>query len=250
MIRALYAGASGMTAQQKNIDTIANNIANINTAGYTKNRVRFKDSLYTAMVNPEIPAAQENLLVGSGVLVSKTSKVHTDAEYMETGNTLDLAIRGQGFFVLEDENGVYKFTRDGSFSTAEYDGEYYLVNSNGNFVLDENMNRIILEGKIDDILINNDGEIAGTGVKIGVVNFNNTGGLISAGGNLYMQSEASGDYYQVEQPEVKQGMLECSNVSLTEEMTELIRAQRAYQLASRAVGTADEMEALANNLRG
>lgn len=247
MIRSLYSGASGMSAQQKNIDTIANNIANINTAGYKKNRVQFKDSLYSAMANPE--NANETILVGSGVLVGKTSKIYTEASYKETENALDLSILGEGFFAVEDENGVISFTRDGSFSASEFDGELYLVNSDGNFVLDENMDRIVLEGNSSDILIHKNGEIADAGVKIGVVNFPNADGLIAVGGNLYTQSEASGDYFNMEQPEIKQKMLESSNVSVAEEMTELIRAQRAYQIASKAVTTADEMEALANNLR-
>lgn len=247
MIRSLYSGASGMTAQQKNIDTIANNIANINTAGYKKNRVQFKDSLYSAMANPENP--NETLLVGSGVLVGKTSKVYTESSYKETDNALDLSILGEGFFAVEDQNGVINFTRDGSFNVSEYDEELYLVNSDGNFVLDDNMDRIILEGNVSDISINTNGEITGADAKICVVSFANADGLISAGSNLYTQSDASGDYFHIEQPEIKQRMLECSNVSVAEEMTELIRAQRAYQIASKAVTTADEMESLANNLR-
>lgn len=238
-----------MLAQQKNIDTIANNIANVDTVGYTKNRVMFKDSLYTVMTNPEDPSSQENLLMGSGVLVGSTSKVYSEPIYTETENALDLSIHGEGYFAVEDENGEYKFTRDGGFKAQEVDGEIYLVNANGNFVLDDTMQRITLEGNVNDIKIYENGEIEGADTKIGVVGFTNPQGLISVGGNLSVQSENSGEFYMLEEPKIKQKMLEGSNVSVAEELTELIRAQRAYQVASKAVTTADEMESLANNLR-
>lgn len=238
-----------MLAQQKNIDTIANNIANINTAGYSKNRVLFKDSLYTVMINPENPGSEENLMLGSGVLTGSTLKVHTESVYTETGNALDLSIYGDGYFAVEDENGEFKFTRDGSFQAVELYDKRYLVNAGGNFVLDGNMKRITLDKNAEDIKIYEDGTIAGTDTKVCVVNFANPEGLLAEGGNLSGQTEASGEFYIMEQAGIKQGVLEGSNVSVTEEMTGLVRALRAYQIASKAVGTADEMEALANNLR-
>lgn len=250
MIRALYNGASGMTAQQKNIDTIANNIANVNTPGFVKNRALFQDTLYTQMTNPEFPGSQDNLMLGSGVMLSSTAKVYTDANYYESDHALDLAIMGEGFFAVENENGGIAYTRDGSFKVANVNDQLYLVNANGNFVLDENMERIVFDDSVNDVKINENGEIADLEAKIGIVNFINPEGLMAVGGNLAVQTEASGNFYLVEQPRIKQYMLEGSNVSVAEEMTEMIRAQRAYQIASRAVTTADEMEALANNLRG
>lgn len=249
MIRALYSGASGMIAQQKNVDTIANNIANINTAGFVKSRVLFSDTIYTALTDAENPGSNENLLEGSGVVAGSISRVYTPPVFYETDHPLDLAIEGEGFFVLEGQNGEITYTRNGSFNKAEIDGSIYLVNSEGKFVLDEQMQRITLDESANDININEYGEIEGLDVKIGVMRFTNPAGLLAAGGNSYVRTEASGEPNPVENPKIKQRMLEGSNVSLTEEMTALIRAQRAYQIASNAVRTADEMEALANNMR-
>ena len=202
--------------------------------------------MYTAMTNPENPGSRENLMQGSGVL-ARDSKVMSAPTYYETSIVLDLSIAGEGFFPVSDGTDRIMYTRDGNFQKAEVDGEIYLVTSQGHFVLDENMQRIPLDG--GEITVRENGEVEGTNAKIGVMYFPNPEGLTALGGNLYMTGEASGVAYSVERPRVVQRMTEGSNVSLADEMTELIKAQRAYQMAAKAVNTADEMEALANNLR-
>ena len=254
MIQALHNGASGMLAQQKNIDTIANNIANINTTGYVKNRVDFKDAIYSTMVNPDDPNSTVNLQQGNGVLLSANSKIYSPSVYYDTENPLDLSISGEGFFVVQNQQGELSYTRDGSFQVSEENGNQFLVNAKGDYVLDKNMQKIQLYGSPNEITIDSKGLITFSAdqvhsSQIGVVGFVNKGGLESAGNNLQMATIASGQPTAIDAPKIKQQSLEGSNVDLTDEMTQLIKAQRAYQIASKAVSTADEMEALSNNLR-
>lgn len=254
MIKALQNAASGMAAQQRNVDTIANNIANINTLGYIKNRVDFKDAIYSTMINPENPNSAVNLQQGNGVLLSGTSKIYSPALHFETDNPLDFSITGDGFFVIENEDGELSYTRDGSFKISHVDGDDFLVNSNGHFVLDSDLQRIQLYDNINAMKVDKDGFITfgedyEPSARLGIVDFPNKSGLEAAGGNLLLETVASGQPALVEHPGVKQKSLEGSNVNLTDEISQLIKAQRAYQIAAKAINTVDDMESIANNMR-
>ena len=254
MIKALNNAASGIVAGQKNVDTIANNIANINTTGYKKSRADFKDAVYSALINPENPQSAVNLQQGSGVLISSISKLFSAGTFIETDNPLDFSLTDDGFFAVENDEGEVLYTRDGSFKISQYEGEQYLVNQQGYYVLDDNMLRITVYGDIDNMKADSEGYITFENesepmFKIGVYDFANKSGLEAVGGNAFSETDASGQAFSVNAPIVKQKSLEGSNVDIADEMTNLIKAQRAYQIAARAISTADEMEALANNLR-
>jgi len=241
MIRALYSSASAMAAQQQNLDIISNNIANINTVAYKKTRPAFQDALYSA-IDARRVREPVNLQMGNGVKVAATQRNFSRGNLQETGRPLDFAIDGEGFFVLLRPDGTLCYTRDGSFQiSAEQVGGVVvsrLVTPRGEYVLDVN-------GQPMEVY---------NGQEVPLENFNiavfaNPEGLEAIGHNRFVATEASGqaDYgYRVT---IRQGFLELSNVDLAEEMTQLILAQRAYQLSSRVLQSADDMERLANNLR-
>jgi len=241
MIRALYSSASAMVAQQQNLDIISNNIANINTVAYKKTRTAFQDALYSA-IDARRALQPVNLQIGNGVRVSATRRHFRQGNLQQTGRRLDFAIEGEGFFVLLRPDGALCYTRDGSFQvSAEQVGQRVigrLVTPQGEYVLDVN-------GQPMEI---HDGQEVSV-ESFNIVTFANPEGLEAIGHNRFVATEASGPAYNVFQPTVRQGFLELSNVDLAEEMTELILAQRAYQLSSRVLQSADEMERLANNLR-
>ncbi|MCK9479153.1 MAG: flagellar hook-basal body protein [Firmicutes bacterium] len=254
MLQALLNGASGMQAQQKKVDSIAENIANINTVGYMKTRIDFKDAVYSAMIDPSNPGSAENLLCGNGVLMGQATKINTRPIYYETDNPLDLSITDSGFFAVVRDGNIY-YTKDGSFKASETDGEIFLVTNGGQNVLDSELQPIRLYGNPSETVIDAEGYITAEGeqqpyAQIAVFDFANDGALYSVGGNFYEETEASGQAEPALRPNIKQKSLEGSNVDLADEMTQLIKAQRAYQMASKVITTADEMEGLANNLRG
>lgn len=252
MIQALHSGALGMQANQKLVDTIANNIANINTTGYVKSRTLFKDALYNNMVNPSNPGSGENLKQGTGVLIGSITKVYSPSAYEETDNNLDFSIIGEGFFAVLNEKGNINFTRDGSFKVSVEDGGNFIVTAKGEYVLDENMEKISFID--EDFRVATDGglyfgEDEEPLQKIAVLSFGNKMGLEELGNNLYGVTESSGEAMLLSNPNIKNKMIEGSNVNLVDEISQLIKAQRAYQMASKAVQTADDMENLANSLR-
>jgi len=241
-----------MKAQQQNIDNIANNIANIETTGYKKTRVDFKDAMYSAMQNPADIASQNNLQIGNGVLIDATLKLFDDGPLIETGRTLDFAIAGEGFFAVQDSQGRILYTRDGVFNTSNIEGRNYLVNSSGYLVLDKNNNPIVIEGDINNLIVDAKGVMTIDGehvADLGIFTFDNPSGLEAVGSTSYIPSDNSGEA-RAAGGAVKQKYYEGSNVDITKEMTSLIKAQRAYSLLSQAVKTADQMESMANNLRG
>ncbi len=253
MMQSLSTAATGLSAQQQKIDIIANNIANVNTAAYKSTDARFQDTLYTAMENPDPDAAATNLQRGTGALLSSASVNFTQGSVVSTGETLDLMIEGDAFFKLERPDGSYAYTKDGSFGLSIEEDGTYLVNADGYYVLDENDERMQVSQDAGSFNVHRDGNIimGDTEAQLGIYTFDNTEGLLAAGGNLYTESASSGaaaaanpDDYRVEQ-----GVLEGSNVDLASELTHLMEAQRVFSLASRALQTADEMEGLANNLR-
>lgn len=267
MIRALWTGASGMKAQQFSIDVIANNLANVNTTGYKKETPEFKSLLYqtmsrsTADQNNNIKPT--NLQVGLGVKYVATSRDFSNGNLDETGKTLDLALEGEGFLAI-DVNGTEMYTRDLTLKLGVYDGEYVLTTTEGYRVLDTNGENIIIPLEaVEDVIITQEGvlqyvdgadetqEIA----QLSLAQFQNKQGLEAAGDNLFRQTDASGaPIYEIEGntptlTKVHQGWKEASNVQVASEMVNLIVAQRAYELNSKSIQTADSMLELANNLK-
>ena len=261
-MRALYSAAQGMKAQQLNLDTISNNLSNVNTTGFKKTRVEFKDLLYEQIKRSNFandegrPTAME---VGNGVALSATLRSFEGGSFTQTQNSYDLAIDGGGFFKIRDENNNMFYTRDGSFKTSVTTNGTKLVNSEGHFVQGENGD-LLLGKDVTESAISKSGEVRvkridGTEESVGIIQlikFSNPAGLESKGGNLFAETSASGAATSPADGSagsVLQGMLETSNVQVVEEMINLITAQRAYEMSSKVIQTADQMSELANNLK-
>lgn len=266
MLRALHSASSGMRAQQLNLDTISNNLANVNTTGFKKNRLEFQDLLYRTMREPgqltrEGRTIPTGIQVGHGVRAAATPVDFSQGSLQETENPLDLAIEGEGFFAIELPDQSIAYTRDGSF---KLDAEGYLVTSNGYYVLDEGLGSIYIgEDPVNSIGITEDGTIsvvfpgddqAEEVAQIGLTRFPNPAGLEKIGRNLYRPTEAAGfptEGLPLEEGlgSINQGFIEMSNVQVVVEMVDMITAQRAYELNSKAITTSDEMLQIANNLK-
>ncbi|MDY7027063.1 MAG: flagellar basal-body rod protein FlgG [Spirochaetota bacterium] len=263
MMRSLWTAASGMTGQQFNIDTISNNLANVNTNGFKKNRADFEDLLYQTTRVAGTPATERTTVptgiqVGHGVKVSATQKMFTQGALQNTDNISDIAIQGEGFFRVMLLDGTYGYTRDGSF---KIDSNGQLVNANGYRVMPE----IILPENFvrDSVTISQDGrvsvKVAGNDdpVEVGqmeLFRFVNPAGMKAIGENMLKVTNASGDAIGG-RPGID-GMgktihkfLEKSNVSVVQEMVNMIVAQRAYELNSKAIQTSDTMLGIANSLK-
>lgn len=268
MIRSLYTAASGMTAQQLNVDTISNNLSNVNTTGYKKEITNFKSLLYTNLGGPEAQVANAATgvsQVGHGVRALPNSRNYSAGIPQETGNPTDLIIQGNGFFAI-DNNGEEVYTRDGNFKFALLadEGSIALVTSDGYPILSTEDESIIVDSEvsIDDLEIGQDGSVyyMEDGVRmdiaqIKIVQFANREGLEAAGDNLYKATAASGEALSeidndgLTRSSIRTGYLEGSNVNLAEEMVNLIVAQRAYEVNSTAIKTADDMMQQANQLK-
>ena len=254
MYEAVMIAATGLQNQQRRIDTIANNVANVNSVGYKSARLDFKDALYTAGIVPGLPRTPAgNQQKGHGVMVAGIAKDYATGNFASTERQLDFAIEGEGFFELSDANGNLCYTRNGSFYI---DDDGWLVNGEGRFILDSDGGRIQAPYGTDTVRVTTDGMLTFIAededemtVALGIYTFRNVTGLFTAGGGNYTTSLASGEKMTAYGASVRQGTLEMSNVNLAEEMTRLIRTQRAFSLASKALTTADEMEGIANNLR-
>lgn len=265
-MRALWTASTGMQAQQLNVDTISNNLANVNSIGYKKTRVEFKDLLYENLEKDTIKDGQGkpvNLQVGHGVKSAATTKFFTTGNLEQTTNPYDLAINGTGFLKVISSSGEELYTKDGTLKVS-VDGENStLVTSDGYFVQGTNGN-IDLGANLKDISIDelgaikvkradgNDDEWEDLG-NINIINFVNPAGLESVGSNFYKKTGASGEAIDTQNDgsggKVLQGFIESSNVQIVEEMVKLIQAQRAYEINSKSIQTADEMLGMANNLR-
>jgi len=256
MFEAKMIASTGLQHQQRRMDTIANNVANVNTVGFKTVRLDFKDALYTAGIIPG-PARTSggDQQKGHGVLLAGIAKDFSTGAFQTTERDLDVAIQGEGFFELGDNEGNIFYTRNGNFNLSVEDDGIYLVNADGLYVHDAEGERILVPYGTHTINISPDGVITFTAndeeitATLGVFTFRNITGLLSAGNGNYSESPASGERRPAEEAILRQGVIEGSNVSLAEEMTRLIRTQRAFQLASRALTTADEMEGIANNMR-
>ena len=259
MLRGLWTAATGMSCQQSNIDTIANNLANVNTSGFKKSRINFQDLMYqnsrtagaATASGAQIPSG---IQVGMGAKVVSVEKLFSQGDFSQTKNQLDIAIQGKGFFKLT-QNGVDVFTRSGSFK----------VDKNG-FICDNNGNRLqpefAIPAKAVSITLDSGGKLVASGsdgkelgsVQIQLYDFSNSAGLQSIGQNLLVSSDGSGDPVQGNPGTdqfgtLLQGFLEMSNVDVVEEMINMIIAQRAYEVGSKAIQTGDEMLQMANNLK-
>jgi flagellar basal-body rod protein FlgG len=259
MLRALYSSAAGMQTQQTNLDIISNNLANVNTTGFKKTKAEFQDLLYQTPRAAGAEAGGGNQVptgvqIGHGAQLVATSKVFTTGELTQTGERLDVAIQGDGFFEVQLPDGSRAYTRAGALKTAS-DGR--ITTSDG----------LALQGGFQpiptgttNISIASTGEVTTTGAngtqnfRVQLVRFANPAGLESLGRNLYRETLASGTA-ETGNPgengfgELQQGYLEMSNVKVVEEMVNLIVAQRAYEVNSKAVQAADEMMQISNNLR-
>jgi flagellar basal-body rod protein FlgG len=253
-MRALAIAATGMNAQQTNLEVIANNIANINTTGYKRARAEFTDLIYQSDRAAGVPNAAnqqlvpEGIQIGLGVKMAAVRNLHTEGDLVATGNKYDLAIVGRGFFQVEAPDGSTVYTRDGAFNTNE-NGE--LVTINGARVIPN----ITVPIDTTEVSINRSGQVfarigtATTLTQLGqlqTANFVNEAGLKELGDNLFQETPASGAPV-VGAPDdpaygyIQQGYLEGSNVDPVKEITELISAQRAYEMNSKVITTADEM---------
>lgn len=253
-MRALYTAASGMTAQQLRLDTIANNIANVGTTGFKKSRDAFADLFYQELAVSRAGTPGSGVELGGGVKLASIERDHQQGALVSTGDPLNVAVQGDAFFVVETQFGERLYTRDGSF-TRSSDGT--LVTKGGLRVAGD----IVLPEEADLIKIDLDGTVHGlvnlTGEdmvlgKIEVARFVNAGGLLARGGNLYSPTDASGDPIDVEADgriQVVQGYLESSNVDVANELIDMIQAQRVYELNSKVIQAADEALQVAVNLR-
>lgn len=268
MMRALWTAGSGMIAQQFNVDVISNNLANVNTPAFKKERAEFKDLLYETLDRAYMldgKGKPVNLQVGLGTSILSTVKSFDTGNFEKTDNLLDFAIDGEGFFTVTGPRGNTAYTRDGSFKISVIDDTgRKLTTSDGFPVLDDSGQEIVFgpDVNLSRLQISNEGElsyidnndaIVPMGQRIGLVKFTNRYALESTGGNLYISNSASGspvaDADMGTRSNVKQGFLESSNVQVVEEMVKLIIAQRAYEINSKAIQSADEMMGMANNLR-
>ena len=276
MMRSLWTAASGMRAQQVNVDTIANNVANINTIGYKSQQASFKSLLYqnlqsksTNNAGEEKPVAAE---VGLGSRVAAITSTFTNGNLQATEDPYSMALEGDGFFQIRTAGGELQYTRDGGFIVSPAAQGNMLCTTDGNAVLDAYGNQIILPNTqvATNLVVNEDGTIAfpdatgnpailtdanGRPVRFGIYQFNNPAGLAKEGSNNFSVTVASGAAVAengnatVQQTRVHQYYTEASNVDVAEEMVNLIVAQRAYEMNSKAIQTSDEMMQQANNLR-
>lgn len=270
MMRSLWTAASGMISQQTNVDTIANNLANINTVGYKKETAEFKTLLYQTIQekttdnngDPKPTSAQ----VGLGVRNSAITSQYTQGSLQETGNTYDFALQGSGFFMVQMQDGTVGYTRSGSFNLSMGNEGMVLATSSGNPVLDVNGKPIVFgpEYNADKLTVDEDGNFCypdeknnaqPIGITIGVAQFNNPAGLLKTSDSIVKETDASGEavwgvnVLANSKVTIKQGYLEGSNVQTADEMVNLIVAQRAYEMNSKIITATDEMLQQANNLR-
>jgi len=260
MIRALYTAASGMSAQQANLDTVANNLANSSTTGFRRRNLQFEDMMYQNLVTPgaaqTTSTTQAGLQIGLGTHAVSTEVVNTQGDFNQTGNQMDLAIRGAGFFQVTRPDGTTAYTRDGSFHLSS-SGQ--MTTANGELLSPA----ITIPTNATNVSISQYGVVtatipgqtaAATLGQIQLATFPNPGGLSSVGGNLLTATGASGNAI-ADNPggptglgTLQQGYLEASNVDVVQEFVQMVLAQRAYESNSKVIKTADDMYSQVNNM--
>jgi len=261
MIRALYTSSSGMQAQQLNLDAIANNLSNVNTAGFKRTRVDFQDLLYQTFRAAGTAGSQGTTIptgiqVGHGTRPVATQRIFSQGDFQQTENPLDLVIEDAGFFQVLRPDGTTAYTRSGAFKK---DGTGRIVTSDG-FPLQPGLT---VPGDATSLTVGSDGTVSVTlpgqsaAQQIGTIQlarFINPAGLSAVGRSLFVPTSASGDPIVANagtdgMGTLAQGFLEMSNVKVVEEMVAMITSQRAYEANSKAIQTADEMLSMANNMR-
>ena len=270
MMRSLWTGATGMMAQQNAVDTISNNLANVNTTGYKKETVEFKTLLYSKLQtkttdnngDPKPVISQ----VGAGVRAASITSRFTQGTLSATGNSFDFAIEGNGFFQVQMPNGEVGYTRNGTLNMAIGVDGLTLCTSDGYSILSDTGEPLVFGTEVDaaDIIVDEEGrffykneadDVIDLNMQFGLVQFNNPSGLEKLAGSLYAQSGASGEpRMEGEDAELKvskiiSGYVEASNVQTVDEMVNLIVAQRAYEMNSKVITASDQMLQQANNLR-
>lgn len=251
MLLSLNSGATGMQAQQLNLNTISNNLANVNTTGFKRSKVEFQDLIYQrpravgadAGGGEVVPTGVE---MGNGSRVVATAKIFTQGELNQTGEKYDVAIQGDGFFEVQRPDGTTAYTRDGALKVS---AEGKITTSDGLPLLS---NFQPIPAGASDVSIASTGDVTvtspsgNTTFRVQLTRFNNPSGLRSLGGNIYEETPASGTPQQGNPGEegfgtLNQGYLEGSNVNVVEEMVNMIAAQRAYEINSKSIQTSDEM---------
>lgn len=270
MMRALWTGASGMISQQTALDTISNNISNINTTGYKKESTQFQSLLYQKLQtevtdnngDPKPVIGQ----VGSGTRVAGIISNFESGSLQTTGGEFDFALEGEGFFMVRTADGTVGYTRNGAFGLAIDASGTALATPNGYQVLNSEGNPVIFGNEVNTATLQVDeygtitytnaaGETVNTGHTIGRAQFNNPAGLEKMAGTLYRQTDNSGEARvegedtAIKLSKVISKCLESSNVSAADEMVDMIVTQRAYEMNSKIITAADEMLQQANNLR-
>ena len=261
MFRALYTAASGMNAQQLNLDNVANNLANASTAGFRKRRLQFHDLLYQNLIVPGSNSTAQTqvsagLQIGLGTKAGASEVIQTQGDFTTTGNPLDLTIQGQGFFQIRQPNGNIAYTRSGTF---QLDNQGNMVTSDGSPL----QPAITIPVNATNISIGSDGTVTvtlpgqNTAQQVGAIQlatFANPGGLNSVGQNLFLPTSSSGDAITGTPGgteglgTLQQGMLESSNVSVVDEFVQMILTQRAYESNQKVVQAADQMIQGVNNM--
>lgn len=265
MMRALYTAASGMMAQQLNIDNISNNLANAQSVGFKKSRVDFEDLLYAHMQDPNATATS-GTQIGMGVRVASTQKMFTQGSLQRTDNPYDMAIQGDGFFSVQTPDGV-AYTRDGAF---KFDGEKNQICNSAGFAIQVKDPHGTVKYGLDvprgvtGIQVEPDGKVKGTDlagkeVELGTIEltkFLNPAGLKAIGGNLYLATPIAGSHITGDPNDTKlglggiaQGHVEKSNINVVEEMINIVQAQRAFEMSQKGVQSADEMMRMTNQMQ-
>lgn len=263
MVRSLWTAATGMNGQQANMDVISNNLSNVNTTGYKQQRVEFEDLIYQNVKLAGTPATEDTVTPvgiqqGSGVKLAATQRIMKQGSLQNTGVDTDVAIVGEGFFRVQKYDGSYAYTRDGSF---KIDSNGQLVNSNGlrmqpEVILPEGYDvstlNITQTGRIS-VKVNGGNEPVEVG-QLELFRFPNSVGLQADGDNLFVQTNASGEAFGGRPGydgfgDTRHKFLEMSNVSVVNEMVQMIVSQRAYEFNSKAIQTSDTMLSTAVNLK-
>ncbi len=253
MIRSLWTARTGLDAQQTQLDVISNNLANVSTNGFKRSRAVFEDLLYQTLRQPGAQSTQQTqissgLQIGTGVRPIATERIHTQGNLQQTGNALDVAIQGEGFFQIQMPDGTTNYTRDGAF---QLDNQGQIVTASGYAlspaIIIPSDTQTITIGKDGTVSVQQAGQSAPTEVgSLQIATFVNPGGLQSAGENLFLETASSGTPTP-NQPGsngagvLNQNYVETANVNVAEELVQLIVTQRAYELNSRAIQTSDQM---------
>lgn len=257
---ALRAAATGMMAQQTRTQVIANNLANVNTPGFKRSRAQFEDLLYQTVQGTQVLGTSDSftspaIQVGRGTRLAAVQRMHMQGAIDQTGRNLDIAIEGEGMFQIQMNNGEVAYTRDGSFGISDQG----LLTTSSGYAL---MPPIRIPNDVSELTISGTGIVSvrrGNDVqpneigRIELARFVNPSGMLALGQNLFAPTAASGIPtigFPMEEGvgRLQQGSLEASNVEIVQEMVEMITAQRAYEINSKAIKTADEMGSIANNL--